>query len=266
MIRYTPSASVTRRSVSEEDSAASGSAHSTYQGSTQLSVTSNATLAQPAAVIVSRRRHASQQQARIDAISAATSTLRRVSLSPPAPIARPIRLGMLSLVTSRPWVLRSGMCSPKASRLEAATTAPAASIPISTCTSARGLRSRPASTTGISTAAEALIAMASTNAAPAPIWTAESGSNNPRSASRARPSPPGPARRSRSARRRAAAAPRCVPAAAGRSRPSCQDHQRVVVAGADAPHEHDRVEPHEHDRAQRVATQQLGALPDEQSV
>jgi len=57
-IRYTPTNSTATRTLREPDSAASGSAHSTYQGSTQLSVTSSAILAHADAVMESRLRHA----------------------------------------------------------------------------------------------------------------------------------------------------------------------------------------------------------------
>ncbi len=86
---------------------------------------------------------------------------------------------MLSLVTSRPWVLRSGMCKPKAIRLAAATITAATAMPISTWHRRRGARSRPVSTTGIRTPPEALIAVAVTNAAPAPISHADSGHSQP---------------------------------------------------------------------------------------
>src|ERR1700729_2762818 len=99
-----PSASAAVRSLREPERAASGSTQSTYHGSTQLRVTSSATLAQPHAVIVrsaipgplaagARRndpRQAYQQQAAIEMISAAVSTLWRASVSPPAPRASPI--------------------------------------------------------------------------------------------------------------------------------------------------------------------------------
>ena len=48
-------------------------------------------------------------------------------------------------------------------------------MPISTCTRRRGALSSAASTTGINTAAEALIAVAVTNATPAPISSGTSG-------------------------------------------------------------------------------------------
>ena len=96
MIRYTPTTTVALRSRRELDSAASGSSHSTYQGSTQLSETSSATLAQPDAVIVRsnsdpRPRQASTQQPATVSGSTPLTTVRSVSLSPPAPTARPIR-------------------------------------------------------------------------------------------------------------------------------------------------------------------------------
>ena len=76
MIRYAPSTSAVARSRRELDSAASGSTHSTYHGSTQLSVTSSATLAQPrrasrSAAPAPRRDEAAgdQQHAATDASS-----------------------------------------------------------------------------------------------------------------------------------------------------------------------------------------------------
>src|ERR1700719_206817 len=113
-IRYTPSAATATRRRRELESAASGSTHSTYQGSTQLSVTSSATDAHPDAVIAEPRRQACTQQASTDNASAAVITTCSVCVSPPAPTANPIRLGTLSLVTRRLCVLRSGTCSPNA--------------------------------------------------------------------------------------------------------------------------------------------------------
>src|SRR6478736_9733479 len=105
MIMYAPSTSAVARRRRERDSAAIGSTHSTYHGSTQLSVTSSATLDQPDAVTADPRRHACTQHNSTDTRSAPVSTECSASVSPPAPIARPIRFGTLTFVTSELCVL-----------------------------------------------------------------------------------------------------------------------------------------------------------------
>src|SRR5207237_9293600 len=117
MSRYTPNASEAMRRRREADSAASGSTHTTYHGSAQLSVASSATLAQPHAAMASPRRHAETQHASSAAPSAALKRTCSVLVSPPAPTIVPTRLGLLRLVASRLSVVRRGRWRQNATRL-----------------------------------------------------------------------------------------------------------------------------------------------------
>ena len=72
------------------------------------------------------------------------------------------------------------MCKPNAIRLAAPSATPASATPSTTGARRRGEDSRLASTTGMRTAAEALIAAAVTNAEPAPMPAGDSGGGHRR--------------------------------------------------------------------------------------
>jgi hypothetical protein len=93
-VRYTEATSVAVRSARLLESAANGSAHSTYHGITQLNSATPASAAQPAGAVHSRRCHATAVLAATAAASAIAATRRTAASSPPCPSARPRRLGI----------------------------------------------------------------------------------------------------------------------------------------------------------------------------
>jgi len=236
-----------------------GSSHSTYQGNTQPRVTSSATVTQPLALTASRRRQASTQQNSTEHTSTPLSSARSVSVSPPLPSARPSRFGTLTSVTSRLWVLRSGTCKPKANRLAAATAEADTAMPRITCVTRRGALSRAASTTGIRTAPEALIAAAVTKR-----HTRADLQRRERPQPSEQPFALATVVGGLVGRLLIARHPSPGPEQQVEAEHDAEDHQEVVVVAPQTPDEHDRIQPDEHDRRDRVTAQQTRALPHEE--
>jgi hypothetical protein len=90
-----PKTTVAPRRTRLRDSAANGSAHSTYQDISHDTHTTVIRPAQPAGDTQRRCRHATAAQTAQPITAATANRHRTVASAPPCPVAKPIRFGTL---------------------------------------------------------------------------------------------------------------------------------------------------------------------------